>query len=91
MANKRGRKALNGKHKLKALSEYLKEESHVEFATKIGISKMHLSNLLFGRRRPSVEVCNSIIQETDGEVGYKDLRLDIYNSVMAHVEKNKDD
>jgi DNA-binding transcriptional regulator YdaS (Cro superfamily) len=65
------------------LKEYLKGRTQRHFAAKVGISEVHLHRILKGTRRPSRRLVNRIIQETDGEVGHKELRPDIYKDIMG--------
>lgn len=79
-----GRKPDNNNHKLTALSDYLKDKNHGDFAKAIKTSPAHLSNILSGARKASLPIVNRIIQETDLEIKLKDLRPDIYEEVMKY-------
>ena len=79
-----GRKPDNNNHQLTALSEYLKDKNHGEFAKAIQISATHLSNILSGTRKASLPIVNRIIQETNFAIILRDLRPDIYEEVMKY-------
>lgn len=86
-----GRKPKTGSHKLKALSQYLKDKSHTEFVKAVDISTGHLSMILTGKRKASLKLANRIIQHTDEEVTLKDLRPDIVKDVMKYAEKRQEE
>lgn len=84
-----GRKPNNKRHKLKALSSYLKDKNHSEFAKSIKISPAHLSYILIGKRKPSLQVANRIVMESEFEVTLDQLRPDLYEEIMRYAEKLK--
>lgn len=44
-----------------------------DFAKRIGCTEQHLSNILSGKRRASVELIEAIVRETGGEITGNDL------------------
>lgn len=55
---------------LHPLSEWIDRNSTLdEFADSIGCSRSHLTNILAGRKRPSVDLLSRISAETLGEFG----------------------
>jgi transcriptional regulator with XRE-family HTH domain len=84
MSNRKGAKVKRHNHTLKVLSDYLEEENLSEFAGKIEISPAYLTMVLNGQRKPSLAICNRIIQETCLEVRLQDLRPDLYSEILAY-------
>ena len=84
-----GRKPDNSNHQLKAMSAYLEyyKGSHQDFAKSIDISKSHLTNILMGRKKASLLVCNKIMMQTRGDIVLKDLRPDLHAEILAFVER----
>ena len=58
-----------------------------EMAEKLKIDQPRYSRIESGKLRPGMRLVNRIIDLTDGYVGYKVLRLDIYEKIM---EEGKD-
>lgn len=55
---------------LHPLSDWIDRHSTMDdFACSIGCSRSHLTNILAGRKRPSVDLLSRISMETDGEFG----------------------
>lgn len=86
-----GRKPKTKSHKIKALSEYLEDTSHSEFAKSVQISQSHLSLILTGIKKASLPLCNRIIQATRLEVKFKDLRPDLYEDILQIGRSIKED
>ena len=84
-----GRKPKYENHKLKQLSNYLKDKSHAEFAKSIRISATYLSLILSGNKKPSIKVVAKMNVATDGKLNLKNMRPDIYAEVMKHAEVEK--
>lgn len=86
-----GRKPDNSNHQLKALSAYLEYYSgnHQDFAKMINISKSHLTNILMGRKKASLLICNKIMMQTRGDIVLKDMRADLYEEIMEYADNNK--
>jgi len=63
--------AASGSQKLK---QYLKEHglTQAQFAERIGITRMGLSHILCGRRRPSTRLIIKIVEATEGKVTAED-------------------
>ena len=57
------------------LKDYLKNYSlyQEKFASLVGISQAHLSNILRGRKSPSFQLAKRIQEETNGKVTFEDL------------------
>lgn len=57
------------------LAEYLfrKKIKQTEFARRVGVSRVHLGEILRGRRRPSIGLAKKIEQATDGDVSKEEL------------------
>lgn len=57
------------------LSEYLKKHflTQKEFGRKVGVSQSHITNILSGRKSPSIRLTKRIEEETNGNVGLDDL------------------
>lgn len=57
------------------LAEYLfrKKIKQTEFAKTVGVSRVHLGEILRGRRRPSISLARRIEQATEGDVSKEEL------------------
>jgi len=57
------------------LSEYLKNHSltHKKFGKRVGVSQSHITNILSGKKNPSIRLTKRIEVDTNGNVGLDDL------------------
>lgn len=57
------------------LAEYLFRHriKQTEFAKRVGVSRVHLGEILRGRRRPSISLARRIEHSTSGEVSKEEL------------------
>ena len=57
------------------LSEYLKNTSLTQekFANLVGVTRTFITNILNGKRNPSIQLARRIEEVTDGQVPLKDL------------------
>ena len=71
------------------LKEYLisNKLTHASFAEQIGCTRQYITAICSGKRAPGMQMVNQIIAETNGLVGYKVLRPDIYNMIMGGGDK----
>ena len=90
MKKRLGRKPNNKEHEVKALSEYLLDRCHEKFAESVQISKTHLSLILSGKRRASLQLVNRIIFETRFKVTLKDLNPELHKEIMKYGEMQKE-
>ncbi len=57
------------------LEEYFTEKniSERKFASLVGVSHSHISNIISGKRTPSIHLIKKIEEQTQGKVGLNDL------------------
>lgn len=63
------------------LKEYLEEKrlTYREFAEKLGIRTQSLQTIVYGKRKPSLDLAVKIQELTEGAITPKDLLDDFYN------------
>jgi len=57
------------------LLEYLKKHSLTQkkFAEKVGVTQAHITNIISGKKRPSIQLTKRIEMETNRKVGLDDF------------------
>jgi len=57
------------------LADYLKKNdlTHENFSKKVGVTRPVITQILGGKRNPSLKLVKRIEEETNGEVGFHDL------------------
>ena len=75
------------------LEQYLslKKLSEREFSSILNVSQAHVSNIIKGRRNPSLILAKRIEEATNGYVAIKDLLNPEVPSRLRNMEKNEDE
>jgi transcriptional regulator with XRE-family HTH domain len=70
------------------LRDYLKKHNQTqdEFAKMVGVTRPLITQIISGRKNPSIKVLMKITELTDGEV----TPVDLYNSDIKSTTKTKD-
>ncbi len=71
------------------LLEYLKKYSltRTEFSKRVGVSGAHITNIILGKKRPSIHLTKKIELETGGEVGLDDF---LHTQTLYKAKKEKE-
>ena len=73
------------------LLDYLKSHSltHREFGEKVGVSQVHITQIISGAKNPSIQLINRINLVTNGEVTSLDLLHSAAPSRLKSRKKKK--